>query len=186
LKVSVSSMEGLEMRIERLPLGDYLVNDVLLFERKRVTDLVASIKDARFFKQVCRLAGSRYRTGLVLDSTSRKLAVSGMRREAIQGALVTVTVMFGLPILRAMHGVETARLIVYAARQPGRPPHCRGEPGGHAADGTPRSTCYRGCRKSVRSAPGTCSTPSAAWKRSLRRAMKNYGRSTVSDRRRRD
>ena len=114
---ALSSMEGINLRVARLPLGDYLIDDLLLFERKSVTDLIASIKDTRLFTQVCRLAGSRYRTALVLEGTSREMAASGMRREAIQGALISVTLMFGLPLLRAMDAAESARLMAYAARQ---------------------------------------------------------------------
>ena len=40
-----------------------------------------------------------------------------MRREAIQGALITITLMLGLPLLRSRDADETARLMVYAARQ---------------------------------------------------------------------
>jgi ERCC4-type nuclease len=40
-----------------------------------------------------------------------------MRREALQGALITVGLFFGLPILRARDGEESARLMLYAARQ---------------------------------------------------------------------
>ncbi len=113
----LSAMEGIDMRVERLPLGDYLIDDILLFERKTVMDLTASIKDARLFTQACRLVGSSYRTSLILEGTTRELAASQMRREAIQGALISVTLMLGLPLLRAMDASETARLMVYAARQ---------------------------------------------------------------------
>ena len=40
-----------------------------------------------------------------------------MCREAIQGALITITLGYGLPLLRALNPAETARLMVYAARQ---------------------------------------------------------------------
>ena len=40
-----------------------------------------------------------------------------MRREAIQGALIAVTLVLGLPILRSLNAAETARLMIYAARQ---------------------------------------------------------------------
>jgi len=43
--------------------------------------------------------------------------VWGGRREAIQGALNTISLILGIPVLRSMMSEETARLIVYAARQ---------------------------------------------------------------------
>ena len=40
-----------------------------------------------------------------------------MHREAIQGALITVSVYFGIPLLRSMHPQETAQLMLYAAQE---------------------------------------------------------------------
>ncbi len=42
---------------------------------------------------------------------------TGMRREALQGALVTLTLFLGIPLLRAANPEESARLMLYAARQ---------------------------------------------------------------------
>jgi ERCC4-type nuclease len=101
----------------RLPVGDYLVDDDLLFERKTLRDLVQSIKDGRLFSQALRLAQARQRTALVLEGRGRDLAGSRMRREAIQGALAMLTLELGLPILRSTGAAETADLILVAARQ---------------------------------------------------------------------
>jgi len=88
-----------------------------LVERKTLSDLVASIKDGRLFRQGCRLATSPLWTVLILEGTGKDLASSGMRREAIQGALMTITLFLGIPLLRSMNLEETARLMVLAARQ---------------------------------------------------------------------
>ncbi len=48
--------EEVSLIVERLPLGDYLIDEVLLIERKTLPDLVASIKDGRLFGQAHRLA----------------------------------------------------------------------------------------------------------------------------------
>lgn len=101
----------------RLPVGDYLVDEALLFERKTLLDLVASIKDGRLFAQGLRLANASCRAALILEGGSQALAQSGMRREAIQGALVSLTLFLGIPLLRSMNADETASLILFAARQ---------------------------------------------------------------------
>lgn len=103
--------------IERLPLGDYRLDDALLIERKTLPDLVTSIKDGRLFGQGCRLAGSPLWAALILEGTSKDLAGSGMRREAIQGALITLTLFLGIPLLRSLNVEETAQLLLFAARQ---------------------------------------------------------------------
>lgn len=111
--------ECVRVQVARLPVGDYRVDDALLFERKTLPDLVASIKDGRLFAQGLRLANvpPPLRGALILEGTSQDLAECRMRREAIQGALVTLTLFLGLPLLRSLGPEETASLILFAARQ---------------------------------------------------------------------
>jgi DNA excision repair protein ERCC-4 len=54
---------------------------------------------------------------IILEGTGRDIAESGMSREAIQGALITVTVVFGIPLLRSHDPEESALLMIFAARQ---------------------------------------------------------------------
>jgi DNA excision repair protein ERCC-4 len=106
-----------QISIERLPVGDYLIDDALLFERKTLMDLVASIKDGRLFAQAERLVNAGPLGALIIEGMAKDLAESRMRREAIQGALVTLTLYFGLPLLRARDPDESALLMLFAARQ---------------------------------------------------------------------
>ncbi|MCU0600598.1 MAG: helix-hairpin-helix domain-containing protein [Desulfobacterales bacterium] len=102
---------------KRLPIGDYLADNHLLFERKTIHDFAISIIDGRLFKQASCLAGSRHKGILILEGTSKDLSETGIQRPALQGALVSVSLIFGIPVLRSMHPSETADLICYAARQ---------------------------------------------------------------------
>ena len=113
----LSAMEGVHTVKSRLPLGDYLVDDRLLFERKTLDDLVASIKDGRLFRQGLRLAASKRRGIILLEGTSADVASRGMSREAIQGALISISVIMGIPLLRSRNVEESARLMIYTARQ---------------------------------------------------------------------
>jgi ERCC4-type nuclease len=55
------SYENIELKVENLPLGDMILcegeKDYVLFERKTVADLAASIKDGRYEEQSFRLNG---------------------------------------------------------------------------------------------------------------------------------
>ena len=105
------------LRIERLASGDYLADRRLLFERKTLQDLARSIVDGRLFKQMVRLTKSKYKAVLILEGTGKDAEHLGVRREALQGALITISLVLGIPVLRSMAPEETARLIVYTARQ---------------------------------------------------------------------
>lgn len=106
-----------DVTVRRLELGDYELDGRLLFERKTLPDLAASIKDGRLFQQACRLASSRQCKALILEGTFRDMPAGAMRREAIQGALIHLTLFLGIPILRSTGPEESARLMIYAARQ---------------------------------------------------------------------
>jgi ERCC4-type nuclease len=103
--------------VTRLAVGDYRVENRLVVERKTVTDFAASLVDGRLLRQAKRLADLRMRTVCVLEGRPRYGKVLGVPRHALQGAMVALTVQFGIPVLRSSDPAETARLIVYAGRQ---------------------------------------------------------------------
>src|SRR5947209_754731 len=98
---ALSNIEGVNVVTKQLSLGDYLVDDKLLFERKTLTDLVESIKDGRLFRQGKRLANCKFRAIVILEGTAVDLSGCKMAREAIQGALISLTVIMGIPLLRS-------------------------------------------------------------------------------------
>jgi ERCC4-type nuclease len=107
---------GVEVTVERLPVGDYEVDGQLIVERKTLLDLTASIKEGRLFAQLYRLLQSELPCALLLEGSSDDLARSGMRREAIQGALVQITLFMQIPVLRALDATESASLLLMIAR----------------------------------------------------------------------
>lgn len=113
---------GVQVRAQRLALGDYEVDAGCVFERKTMLDLAESLKDGRLFHQAHRLVNSGGLVAMILEGRGRDLIGSQMRREALKGALVSLSLVFGLPVLRSFGPEETARLLVYAARQLRRHP----------------------------------------------------------------
>ncbi|NOY52105.1 MAG: hypothetical protein GXP58_00620 [Deltaproteobacteria bacterium] len=73
----LGSLEEVEVSFRRLPLGDYVVDGLFLFERKRLPDFAASIRDGRLFQQTARLALSEKRSALILEGRGRDLAACG-------------------------------------------------------------------------------------------------------------
>jgi len=113
----LQKMDGVQATVARLSLGDYWVNQAILFERKTLVDFIASIKDGRLFRQARRLSAQPAKCAIILEGTSADLQATRMKREAIQGALITLTILFGIPLLRSRAAEETARLLVYTAQQ---------------------------------------------------------------------
>ena len=73
--------------------------------------------NGRLFRQAIRLAKHERRGVILLEGGARNLGECRMSREAIQGALITLTVFLGLPLLRARDADESARLLELPARQ---------------------------------------------------------------------
>jgi ERCC4-type nuclease len=103
--------------VRRLVLADYLVDGRLLIERKTWPDFVASVVDGRLFRQGCRLAAAPLPAVMLLEGGEAGIEASAMSREAIQGALISMSVVLGIPVLRSRDADDSARLMIYAGRQ---------------------------------------------------------------------
>jgi ERCC4-type nuclease len=113
----LANMKNVSVVVRRLSVGDYIVDNQLVFERKTLKDFAQSVVDGRLFKQAIRLVNSKCKSVLILEGTGKELAKIGVRRESIQGALITVSLILGVPVLRSLDSSESAHLIVYASRQ---------------------------------------------------------------------
>lgn len=106
-----------QLKIERLVLGDYCVDGAVLIERKSAADFASSLADGRMFSQASRMAISPLRPAYIVEGTGSEWQQLGVSRAALQGALITLTLVFDIPVLRSAGAAESARLIIYIGRQ---------------------------------------------------------------------
>lgn len=109
-------LAGVEVVCQDLKIGDYRLND-WIFERKTLVDFAESVIDGRLFSQAHRLASAESSAAIILEGRAADLARSQMRREALQGALISLSLIFQIPVLRSFGPSETAHLLIYAAQQ---------------------------------------------------------------------
>lgn len=114
---ALKQISGTEVVFKRLAVGDYEVNGRCVFERKTLADFSASIIDGRLFVQANKLARLSIPSAIILEGRFSDLAGIQMRRESLQGAMISLSLIFRLPVLRSLNCQESARLIVYAAEQ---------------------------------------------------------------------
>ncbi|MCL1138022.1 ERCC4 domain-containing protein [Shewanella pneumatophori] len=112
----LSKQTNLRLVRKRLKLGDYQINEWLI-ERKTLPDLVTSLCDGRLFSQVSRLSKSPNNTALLIEGASRDIAAYDITREAIIGALCSISITFNVPILRSLSQAESAKIIYFCATQ---------------------------------------------------------------------
>jgi len=100
-----------EVEVKRLPVGDYLVSDEIVIERKTANDLINSIIDKRLFKQITYMR--RYYSSPIfvlegdLDSV---LEVRLVKKQQVLGALASLALM-GVPIVYTKNPDETGYVI---------------------------------------------------------------------------
>jgi DNA excision repair protein ERCC-4 len=114
---SLLEIKNVDVDIKRLSIGDYQINNRVIVERKTLKDFAISIIDGRLFNQMVRLANSKSQGVLILEGTTGNSVEIGVTREAMQGALITVSLIIGIPVLRSRYPAETAKLIIFIARQ---------------------------------------------------------------------
>jgi ERCC4-type nuclease len=73
--------------------------------------------DGRLFIQAKQMADSLLRTAYILEGSSADWFGLGVSRESIQGALVTLMLIFDIPVFRSSGPSESARLIFYIGSQ---------------------------------------------------------------------
>lgn len=100
-----------------LPLGDYVLEEKIIIERKTLSDFLASVKDGRLFNQAYRLAENEIPAVLILEGEKRDVADSNMKRNALLGTFVHLSGILGIPILRSKNYNETIFLIQSLAKQ---------------------------------------------------------------------
>ena len=99
-----------------LPCGDYSLGDALGVERKTAADLARSIIDGRLFRQMGSLRRAYRRPLLLVEGLCDGAPVVGVSWPALRGALVSVSVSFGVPVLRSIDASDSAVMIATAAR----------------------------------------------------------------------
>jgi len=114
---------GLEVTLRNLEVGDYVVSDRVAIERKTAQDFVASIIDPErsLFRQIADLARSYERPVLILEG--RELYSRQVSPGSIQGALASVAVDYGVPIIPTEDEEDTASVISLLASREERAGH---------------------------------------------------------------
>ena len=118
-----------QIKSERLPLGDIILHDprqgrqkdIVIFERKTLNDLAASIRDGRYKEQSFRLietaAATGFHTHNIVYIIEGDLARyderhSRITKTALQSAMVSLLYYKGFSVMRTMNVGETADLIL--------------------------------------------------------------------------
>ncbi len=109
---------GLAVRVQNLDVADYVVSDRVAIERKTAEDFLESLinKERDLFAQLLKLKKSYSKPVLIIEGNN----LYGKRMihpNAIRGALATIAVDLGIPVIQTSSPEETAEMIATIARR---------------------------------------------------------------------
>jgi ERCC4-related helicase/ERCC4-type nuclease len=112
----LSTREGVSTRLETLAVGDYVVSDRVAVERKTVSDFLDTLTggDRSLFEQVGDLS-RHYARPVVIIEGGGLYEERNVHPDAIRGALASLSVDFGVSVLRTDDEGDTADLLAVLA-----------------------------------------------------------------------
>lgn len=110
-------LQGVDLRVQELDSGDYILCEKKRFvvERKEATDFVNSIMDRRLFSQVAKMQADFNRVIVIIEGDVFATR-SGIKREALDGALSWLSVIEGVAVHHTKDAQATASMLKVMAR----------------------------------------------------------------------
>jgi DNA excision repair protein ERCC-4 len=102
--------------VQRLQCGDYLINNSTCVERKTARDFIISIIDGRLFDQIARLKKTDINALLLIEGDPFATNIK-IDKNAVQGALISITALWNVPIVFSSSPVETTAILLTIGRQ---------------------------------------------------------------------
>jgi len=105
----------LTVRKKRLEVADFLVSDDTAVERKTDSDFVDSLVDQRLFEQIQEL--NQFENPLIIIEGDELYSHRRIHPNAIRGALASITVDYGIPLIWTSSDEETAEMLKTLAKR---------------------------------------------------------------------
>ena len=106
---------GGRVRSESLVVGDFVLSDRAVVERKEIEDFASSIIDGRLFEQAIKL--KEYERPIIIVEGENPMGSGRIRPEAVLGAYASLLIDYGIPILWSPTPTYSAQLMLTIARR---------------------------------------------------------------------
>lgn len=100
---------GVQVETSTLTVADYQIGSEIGIERKNTKDFVKSIMDKRLYKQAKELIINFQNPILILEGDN--IYASGLHPNAVRGALASIAVDYGIPIIPTNSPEDTAAIL---------------------------------------------------------------------------
>jgi ERCC4-related helicase len=100
---------NVDIKVRSLAVADYQVSDDIALERKTNGDFISSIMDKRLYKQAKELVDNFKKPLMIIEGS--ELYSGFIHPNAVRGAMASITVDFGIPIIPTRSPEDTAAMI---------------------------------------------------------------------------
>jgi Fanconi anemia group M protein len=112
--------EVFNIKKERLDVGDFVISDRIVIERKTLEDFLASLLDKRIFEQIEKLKASYEKPLIIVEGSTDLEDLFNLRDihpNAIRGLLLTIMIDYNIPIIFVKNEEEFVNLLEILARR---------------------------------------------------------------------
>jgi len=109
------SRMDLIVRKQRLDVADFIVSDRTAIERKKAEDFVDSVIDSRLFEQVQEL--QQFQRPIIIIEGDGLYHHRDIHPNALRGAMATLAIDYGIPIIWSDDRKDTARILESLAKR---------------------------------------------------------------------
>jgi Fanconi anemia group M protein len=107
---------GAEIIVKTLEVADYILSDRIAVERKETQDFISSLIEQKLFEQIANLSRTYEKPVLIVEGESL-FNCRGMNPNAIQGALSSISLDFGVSVFYTRDAEDTASMLIQIAKR---------------------------------------------------------------------
>jgi len=109
-------LDRVELSLEKLTIGDFLLSTRVAVEYKTVQDFVDSIIDGRLLSQLKELR--KYEKPIIIiEGIEDIYSVRKIHPNSIRGMIATITVSYGIPLIQTRNAKDTAEYLISIAKR---------------------------------------------------------------------
>lgn len=108
---------AISVTTQNLKVGDYIINDEIVIERKTTQDFAQSIIDGRLFRQAENMKKRFDYSAFIIEGNNLYNTSIDIHSHAIKGAIVSLGLIWQIPVFFANNNKDTALLLWLIANQ---------------------------------------------------------------------
>jgi len=114
----LSKREDVFIKVKQLELGDYVLSDQVIVERKTVEDFLQSMIDGRLFNQLVDMASNYEKPLMLIEGRQEEIyALRNIHGNAIKGALTSIALDYHVPIIFTKDLEESVSFLYLIAKR---------------------------------------------------------------------